>query len=132
MVDVQDVIIIYAAATVTIVARVFVVVLPHVVVIVLYGLELQLILIPATKVMTAVMHDLQAAAPLDRGFGPLAALDNQHVIQLPKVLVCQVAAQVQAAVAALDIFVDSKWVRQTVVVYVQWLHTLVATGLQMV
>ena len=101
-------------------------------VIVLYGLELQLVLIPATKVMTAVMHDLQAAGQLDRGFGPLAALDNQHVIQLLKAGACQAAAQVLAAAAALVTFVDSKWDRHSVVACVRRFHTLQATDLQIV
>ena len=132
MADVQDAITTYAVATVIIAVLAFVAVQPHVVVIVLCGLALQSILTQVIRVMTAVMHDLQAADPLDLGFGPQAALDNQHVIQLPKALVCQAAAQVLVVVVALVIFADSKWERHSVVACVLVRHTLQATDLQIV
>ena len=131
MADVRDGISTYAVATVIIAVLAFVAVQPHVVVIVLCGPELQSVLTQVIKVMTAVMHDLQAAGPLDRGFGPLAALDKQHVIQLLRVLLSAVA-QVLAVVVALVTFADSQWERHIVCACVLVLHTLQATDLQIV
>jgi hypothetical protein len=132
MADVRDAITTYAVVTVIIAVHAFAVVQPHVVVIVLCGQVLQLILTQVIKATTAVMQDLPAAGLLDRGFGQLAAPANQHVILLPKVLVCQAVAQVPEAEAALAIFVDSRWEHQTACACVLRLHTLQATDLQIV